>query len=1334
MLISHMPEKSICAGDITYISLHYFTSKKGSCCMKRLLALLLAFAILVTSIGGAAADTLRLPESLKQIEEESFALAASAEEVDVPFGTETIGSRAFAGSGLKKIYLPPTVRYIAPDAFDEGELTIVTPYGSYAKTFADEHGFAWEDGGPHYKLDMLESTQNLGQTEITGSLILEIEEIPRLSTEGITDEAQLAEINEMNQAFAEYEELEKQYAAEIDALTDALSSLADEMSKISVTEREDQISVSLGGAQYTLSGDAIRSIGSDCQIVSTEMTEDGANVITEVTSGGRTYYMINSANGTIVSSSREGAISTQTRMAARGVTASAIIKAVEEGVGEVQKIVSAADACISMARSKAEVMVQKAEDQIKKLGNGNGATLKDIRAAKNRLKIAENTLSGVKYFCKCWSALCFPSNVYSILSDINKYNELGTISAHGHPIPGIAADDLRMSTILQMNHDISTAQYMLACDAILNLLDMVGSFVEIIKTAVKFIPALTAHVIVLEVLFDAAMYFAQFILSGRGEQYYNQATEADKKLHSYVYGYITDEETKEPVPNAGVTNGSAATISKEDGSYQLYLFPGETNSLLIRAKGYEDNGVVVTLNPNDREQRDIELKPVADGATVFGVVTNRGTGALLEGVQVTCADRQVITGADGSFRIEGLEPGERTISFYKTGYTRWSETFTLEEDQQLELNIALDASYIIRTREELEAVANDLMGNYTLGNSIDLGDEPWTPLPWFSGTFDGAGYSINGMKINAAAGDYAGLFSGLYNGHVYNLHLYGVNVDISCEEGFMAIGSFCGALNNGSSLTNCSVSGTVRATSTSGNQNLFVGGLAGFSDHGYITDCFSDANVTAVTPNNAHAGGLAGILKSGEARDSKAVGNVSVIQSGSNSGATLKAFGTLYSDATLADNCNATGVVTAQSTNGTAFAHGVARSKNSVNGAAVSAETENGNATAIGYMGGENGVNGEAVLATASGTGNATAVGLENVNGGRNSGSVTARAISGNASAHGCQNAGNDVTNSGSVIAESTGGEATATGLRGQGSGCTNSGSVFVSSVTNQALAIGVYGCSGSQNTGSVTVVSGKGKAIGQGITACTDSTNYGNVDVTYEGVDNKNGQLSAQGLNGCTNCTNIGNVTGTVKASTTSCTVTGVSGGSGNVNNGAITATSQSGPANARGIYSSNSQNYGAIYAYTSANTNNDYSVATAYGVGSGYTNSFNGGKVTAASENGTAYAYGTGGSRGCSSSGTVSATSNYFVTGTDGNGTAWGEVGKAFAYNSTSVQATVAGHSASAAGGNTMNLYFFYASSGCNDHRGMERQFVSYEQGKEPGYLDGCFIHVGVADSDAE
>ena len=97
------------------------------------------------------------------------------------------------------------------------------------------------------------------------------------------------------------------------------------------------------------------------------------------------------------------------------------------------------------------------------------------------------------------------------------------------------------------------------------------------------------------------------------------------------------------------------------------------------------------------------------------------------------------------------------------------------------------------------------------------------------------------------------------------------------------------------------------------------------------------------------------------------------------------------------------------------------------------------------------------------------------------------------------------------------------------------------------------------------------------------------------------------------------------------------------------------------------------------------------------------------------------------------VSAVSNYFVTGTDEDGTAWGEMGNARAYNSTSVQASVAGSSVSASGGNKVNLYYFFAASNCADHHGMSRGFVSFESGKEPDDFDRCFLNCGVADSDA-
>lgn len=109
----------------------------------------------------------------------------------------------------------------------------------------------------------------------------------------------------------------------------------------------------------------------------------------------------------------------------------------------------------------------------------------------------------------------------------------------------------------------------------------------------------------------------------------------------------------------------------------------------------------------------------------------------------------------------------------------------------------------IRTIEELYNIRNDLDGNYRLMNDIDLteatakgGDwdymgNGWNPIgsndvygaEAFTGTFDGDGHAIIGMRIEvttwpAGAGDevFLGLFARIDGGTVKNLVLTDGNV------------------------------------------------------------------------------------------------------------------------------------------------------------------------------------------------------------------------------------------------------------------------------------------------------------------------------------------------------------------------------------------------------------------------------------------------------------------------------------------------------------------------------------------------------------------------------
>ena len=199
-----------------------------------------------------------------------------------------------------------------------------------------------------------------------------------------------------------------------------------------------------------------------------------------------------------------------------------------------------------------------------------------------------------------------------------------------------------------------------------------------------------------------------------------------------------------------------------------------------------------------------------------------------------------------------------------------------------------------------------LSGSYKLTKSISLSDyDSWTPIGQssaFSGTFEGNGKTISGLKVNTS-GTYAGLF-GQVTGTIKNLTVTGsvtlnatsgsatsvyagilagnvngwfatidscstsgeVSATLNCTAswGFGSASVYAGGVvgNNGSVIGSeilSHKSGTVTATYTGSNVsgNAFAGGIAGKA--GSLTDCYNKADVKASTSKgSSYAGGLAG--------------------------------------------------------------------------------------------------------------------------------------------------------------------------------------------------------------------------------------------------------------------------------------------------------------------------------------------------------------------------------------------------------------------------------------------------------------------------------------------
>ena len=149
----------------------------------------------------------------------------------------------------------------------------------------------------------------------------------------------------------------------------------------------------------------------------------------------------------------------------------------------------------------------------------------------------------------------------------------------------------------------------------------------------------------------------------------------------------------------------------------------------------------------------------------------------------------------------------------------------------------------ITNAEQLQAMNNNLNGNYVLGNNIDMTGFAFTPIgsadTSFNGIFDGNGYEVQNLTIDNSTGDYQGLFG--YIGICGEVMNVGVSGSIKADYRVGSVAAY-----NAGTITNCY--STVAVTGTSP-----VGGVVGYNK-GNITNCYNTENVSG----SEYVGGVAG--------------------------------------------------------------------------------------------------------------------------------------------------------------------------------------------------------------------------------------------------------------------------------------------------------------------------------------------------------------------------------------------------------------------------------------------------------------------------------------------
>lgn len=203
------------------------------------------------------------------------------------------------------------------------------------------------------------------------------------------------------------------------------------------------------------------------------------------------------------------------------------------------------------------------------------------------------------------------------------------------------------------------------------------------------------------------------------------------------------------------------------------------------------------------------------------------------------------------------------FSFLLSLYPLIPDKYSLEK-------IYAEGEIEIYSIEDLNAVRGNLSGSYKLMNDLDFNDQSswedyetnhdiilnpttgWLPIgnnsSRFSGIFDGQGYSISNIVINAPALSYVGLFGYIdTSGTVKNLDLVGVSI-----TGYDYTGAIAG--RNMGGILDCSVTGTISG------KRYYTGGITGYSA-GTVSGC--EVLNSTITSLSNYLGGIVGYLYSG---------------------------------------------------------------------------------------------------------------------------------------------------------------------------------------------------------------------------------------------------------------------------------------------------------------------------------------------------------------------------------------------------------------------------------------------------------------------------------------
>jgi hypothetical protein len=276
----------------------------------------------------------------------------------------------------------------------------------------------------------------------------------------------------------------------------------------------------------------------------------------------------------------------------------------------------------------------------------------------------------------------------------------------------------------------------------------------------------------------------------------------------------------------------------------------------------------------------------AGGSGIYGCRVEIVVGGVVQ-------EAQEITSTTGWKSIATLVDltGDYEVEFRVYGWAYDDLMYATVIFDQANTPVDSSNSYTISSLSDLEDMANDLYGTYTLTQDVDASgtqasdynsDKGWLPIGSmdfpFMGTLDGNGYKITGLECHRDTEDFCGLFGATAEnsviknltfespsikgnsyvscvvGHCYATDFDYVYVDGGSLQGTENVGGLCGGYYNGD-IDECELSISVSELDTSAGSCF--GGLIGLSLGGTFDQVIFDGTEVNA-PNKNTVGGLIG--------------------------------------------------------------------------------------------------------------------------------------------------------------------------------------------------------------------------------------------------------------------------------------------------------------------------------------------------------------------------------------------------------------------------------------------------------------------------------------------